>query len=152
MTRGDNISQPTVSKVSVDSIDEKRKKPREMPLLRYAIRSDVWPLWCDERVPLWEEDDCYIDYVSIYTDHRDMWLESMGKKKRTPHQITRNEGKDERAAEEAKESRVSILNCLQFWKEGPLGSPSMQRGKHRLTSDYRPSGSGTTLLSRGRQW
>ena len=38
----------------------------------------------------------------------------MGKKKRTPHQITGNEGEDERAAEEAKESRVSILNCLQF--------------------------------------
>lgn len=46
-----------------------------MPLLRYAIRSNVGPLWCDEGVPLCEEDDC-------------------------PHQVTGNEGEDERAAEE----------------------------------------------------
>lgn len=35
-------------------------------------------------------------------------------KKRTPHQVTGNEGKDERAAEEAEDSRVSIVKCLQL--------------------------------------
>lgn len=35
-------------------------------------------------------------------------------KKHTPHQVTGNEGKDERAAEEAEDSRVSIVKPANF--------------------------------------
>lgn len=75
----------------------------------------------------------------------------MGHKKRTPHQVTGNEGKDERTAEEASDSRVSILRCLQFLKEMAAGLDAQyaKSEAYGLTFGYRPLGLGTMLLSRG---
>lgn len=83
-------------------------------LLRYTFGPHVGSLGRDKRVPLREKDDCWSGWVSWIHFIQYCKGRKEERKKRTPHQIARYEGEDQRAAPESDEKKCQYIYSIPF--------------------------------------